>query len=210
MVESKKFIPVSVYFDTERIVIKSDAETFDWFRKNCYNAGALPTLQYHLHSRAGKLNEEDLIREKTYFLNQLEDFENRLNKVTEQFQELKNKTDSESQKKLVGIVESFSDYGEYVYRAKEIVEVFKNAIEENSQAAENFRKIKVGAKLKAARLAKGFSQEQVGQNIGVSKARVSDYEAGKTEPPIKTLLKLVKLLKLSLDELYEIRKEESA
>ena len=187
---------------------KSDSETFEWFRSNCYNNfGALPTMSYFLHQRAGKLNDDDLIKEKEYFRKQVIEFENILDSAKKNFQELKGKNDSESQKKLISIAESLNDYSEYMSKATEIIDIFTKAIAENAQAIENLRKIKVGAKFKAARLKHNLSQEKVGKYVGVATMRVSDYEAGKTEPPIKTLLKLVKLLDLSLDELYEIPKK---
>lgn len=204
MAKTKGAIPVAAMFDTERIVEKSDAETFKWFRMFCYNYGALPTLKYHLHQRAGKLNDDDLIREQEYFLKEAEKAAKERDKRQKQFQELKGKTDPESQKKLIGVVESLDDYAERAYMERVFADTFANAIEENARAAENFRKVKVGAKFKAARLQNKMTQEQVGKSVGVSAMRVSDYEAGKTEPPIRTLLKLVKLFNLSLDELYEI------
>ena len=204
MVEKQNDDTLPVMFDTNNE--KSDAETFEWFRKNCYNLGALPTMSYFLHQRAGKLNDDDLIKEKKYFCNQAIDFENRRDSAQKNFQELKGKTDPESQKKLISIAESLNDYSEYASKAAEIVNIFTNAIEENAQAIDNLRKIKVGEKFKAARLKNKLTQEKVGKAVGVSKMRVSDYEAGKTEPPIKTLLKLAKLLNISLDELYEIQK----
>ena len=207
MAKVQNLIPVETMFDTERIIEKSDAETFKWFRMTCYNYGALPTLKYHLHQRAGKLNNDDLIREQEYFLKEAEKSEKERDKRQKQFQELKGKTDPESQKKLIGVVESLDDFAYRAHMERVFADTFANAIEENAQAAENFRKIKVGAKLKSARLKNKMTQEQVGKSIGVSKMRVSDYEAGKTEPPIRTLLKLVKLLNLSLDELYEIQKK---
>ena len=205
MSKSQIKIPVEIMFDTERVVEKSDAETFKWFRMSYHNYGALPTLKYHLHKRAGNLNDEDLIREQEYFLREAEKDEKERDKRQKQFQDLKGKTDAESQKKLIGVVESLDDFANRAYMERLCADTFANAIEENAQAAENFRKIKVGVKLKAARLKHKMTQEQVGKSIGVSKMRVSDYEAGKTEPPIRTLLKLVKLLNLSLDELYEIQ-----
>ncbi len=205
MVENQKDITFPAMGDTNSK--KSDSETFEWFRSNCYNIGVLPTMAYFLHQRAGKLNDDDLIREKEYFSKQVIDFENRRDNAKKNFQELKGNTDPESQKKLVSIAESLNDYSEYASKASEIVDIFTNAIEENAQAIEKLRKIKVGAKFKAARLKNNLSQEKVGNYLGVAKMRVSDYEAGKTEPPIKNLLKLVKLFDLSLDELYEIQKK---
>ena len=205
MVENRKDSTPTMLDTTSK---KSDSETFEWFRSNCYNNfGALPTMSYFLHQRAGKLNDDDLIKEKEYFRKQVIEFENILDSAKKNFQELKGKKDPESQKKLISIAESLNDYSEYMSKATEIIDIFTKAIAENAQAIDNLRKIKVGEKFKAARLKHNLSQEKVGKYVGVATMRVSDYEAGKTEPPIKTLLKLVKLLDLSLDELYEIPKK---
>lgn len=205
MAKVQNAIPVETMFDTERIIEKSDAETFKWFRMTCYNYGALPTLKYHLHQRAGKLNDDDLIREQEYFLKEAEKSEKERDKRQKQFQELKGKTDPESQKKLIGVVESLDDFAYRAHMERVFADTFANAIEENAQAAENFRKIKVGEKLKAARLAKGFSQTEFGKMIGVTKGTVSLYESGIREPPIKTLILIAKSLQISLDELFELK-----
>lgn len=193
--------PVVGMFDTARIVEKSDVETFQWFRKHCFAYGALPTLKYHLHQRAGKLSDDDLFQEREYFEKQAIDLEKRRDKAQQSFQELKGKTDQESQKKLIGIVEGLSDYAEYASRAREIVDVFSNAIKENVNAAENFRKEKVGAKLKTARLQNKMTQDELGKLIGVTKATISTYESGDREPSIKNLIAIAKVLHISLDEL---------
>lgn len=204
-----KRIPITFAAETARIVLKSDEENFQWFRKNYLTAGALPTLQYYLHQRAGKLNDSDLQKEREYFAQKATESESCFDTTQKKFQELKSKTDTESKEKLVELVGLLTDCAESANRAREAVGVYEKAIAENEKAIETIRRQKVGAKFKAARLQHKLTQEQVGDYVGVHKMRVSDYEAGKTEPPIKTLLKIVKLFNLSLDELYDVHKKNT-
>lgn len=201
-----KAIPVKVVADTARIVTGDDTETFNWIRKNYCNADAIPTLIYVLTSKMGKWDKSDLVREMQFFQSQHSEFVNRTDKLQQVFKELKHKEDADSRTRLLDVINDIIDVGICTEQSQKAAEVFENFIPTNERAAEDLRKQAVGEKLKSARMSAGFTQEQVGKSIGVSKARVSDYEAGKTEPPIKTLLKLVKLLNLSLDDLYEIKK----
>ena len=57
----------------------------------------------------------------------------------------------------------------------------------------------ISPRLKPLRKAKGFTQEDLGDLVGVAKMRVSDYESGKTEPPLKTLIKIADVFNVSLD-----------
>ena len=57
----------------------------------------------------------------------------------------------------------------------------------------------ISPRLRPLRKQKNLTQEELGEMIGVAKARVSDYEAGKTEPPLKTLIKIADALDVSLD-----------
>jgi transcriptional regulator with XRE-family HTH domain len=55
--------------------------------------------------------------------------------------------------------------------------------------------------LKKARLAKGLSQEKLGELINVSKQTISKYEKGTIEPTIGVASKLAKILDVTVDEL---------
>ncbi len=59
----------------------------------------------------------------------------------------------------------------------------------------------VGDRIKAARQAKGLSQEQLGEKLGVSFQAVSTWEQGKFLPDAERLPELAKVLDLSLDSL---------
>lgn len=58
-----------------------------------------------------------------------------------------------------------------------------------------------GQRLRTAREAHGYSQEQVGDAVGVTKATISKWELGKGEPSLAGLAALRSLLNTSLDEL---------
>ncbi len=60
----------------------------------------------------------------------------------------------------------------------------------------------IGDRIKAARLAKGLSQEQLGEKLGVSFQAVSTWEQGKFLPDSDRLPALAKVLDLSLDFLF--------
>ena len=60
----------------------------------------------------------------------------------------------------------------------------------------------IGDRIKATRLAKGFSQEQLGEKLGVSFQAVSTWEQGKFLPDAERLPELAKVLDLSLDSLF--------
>ena len=60
----------------------------------------------------------------------------------------------------------------------------------------------IGDRIKAARLAKGLSQEQLGEKLGVSFQAVSTWEQGKFLPDSDRLPELAKVLDLSLDSLF--------
>ena len=57
----------------------------------------------------------------------------------------------------------------------------------------------ISPRLKPLRKERKFTQEDLGDLVGVSKMRVSDYESGKTEPPLKTLIKIADVFNVSLD-----------
>ena len=60
----------------------------------------------------------------------------------------------------------------------------------------------IGKKIADARKAKNWSQEELGERVGVSFQAVSSWENGKSEPDKDHLKKLSDLLGLSLEELF--------
>ncbi len=182
----------------------SDAELFDWFRRN-YGASDVSTLTFSLTDRMGKLDKNDLIQEKNFFQSQSFVITKHVEKLQQEFKNLKEKDDADSQSKLLDIIAEIIDLQRLAEQAGKFAEVFENFISTNARAAEDLRKQKVGGKLKAARLAKGFSQSELGKMIGVTKGTVSTYENGEREPPIKTLILIAKSLQISLDELFELK-----
>ncbi|SDQ24540.1 helix-turn-helix transcriptional regulator [Pseudoxanthomonas sp. CF125] len=58
-----------------------------------------------------------------------------------------------------------------------------------------------GDRLRAARIAAGLTQEQLGFSVGLTKASVSAWENGRETPSFRVLPELRHALGLSLDEL---------
>ncbi len=60
-----------------------------------------------------------------------------------------------------------------------------------------------GKKLKELRLAKGLSQQKLGEDLGFCNQTISFWESGSREPDLDTLLKISRYFETSLDELLE-------
>lgn len=65
----------------------------------------------------------------------------------------------------------------------------------------------IGKQIKAARTAKGFTQEQLAEKVGIGPSHMSHIESGKTVPSIEVFIALVNALEVSADQLLckEIR-----
>lgn len=63
--------------------------------------------------------------------------------------------------------------------------------------------MEIGARLKSARNANGLTQEQVAEEIGVSRQSVSNWENCRSYPDIVSVIKLSDLYSVSLDELLK-------
>lgn len=57
----------------------------------------------------------------------------------------------------------------------------------------------IGNRIKEARKKKGFSQQQLGDMLGVSKVSVCGYETGTRIPTLENFLQLVEILDLTPD-----------
>jgi transcriptional regulator with XRE-family HTH domain len=66
------------------------------------------------------------------------------------------------------------------------------------EAAEKF-----GANVRAARLARGWTQEELAHRTGLATVQVSRIERGKREVRLTTLLRLVAALELEPNDLLE-------
>lgn len=62
----------------------------------------------------------------------------------------------------------------------------------------------LGERLKQERLAKGYTQKQIADAIGVTYNAVCNYEAGSREPSVDLLVKLCKVLDVSADYLIGV------
>lgn len=58
-------------------------------------------------------------------------------------------------------------------------------------------------KIKELRRQKGISQATLGQQIGLTRAAICQYEQGRREPDTETLLKIAKYFNVSVDSLLE-------
>ena len=58
-------------------------------------------------------------------------------------------------------------------------------------------------KIKNARIQKGYTQEQVAENLLVSRQTISNWENGKSLPDIISIIKMSELYELSLDEMMK-------
>lgn len=63
--------------------------------------------------------------------------------------------------------------------------------------------MEIERKLKDARLISGLTQEQVAEQIMVSRQTISNWENGKSLPDIVSIMKLSDLYQISLDELLK-------
>lgn len=68
----------------------------------------------------------------------------------------------------------------------------------------------IGQNIQARRIAKGLSQEQLAQEVGVSRQTVAKWESGATLPDLGNAAELARVLDVSLDDLtcYEETKAE--
>ena len=60
--------------------------------------------------------------------------------------------------------------------------------------------------LKAERLAKHFTQKQMAEKMNIKTQSYQAYECNISMPTAENLLKIVEILNISLDELFEIKK----
>ncbi len=58
-------------------------------------------------------------------------------------------------------------------------------------------------KLKALRLENGLTQDELGEKLYLSRTSISNYESGKNEPNIKTIIAISDLFNITTDELLK-------
>lgn len=63
--------------------------------------------------------------------------------------------------------------------------------------------MKIGQRLKEARNANSYSQQEVSEILHVSRSTISSWEIGRTYPSIELLIELSNLYELSLDQLLK-------
>lgn len=60
----------------------------------------------------------------------------------------------------------------------------------------------IGANIRKVRMEKNVSQRKLAQQAGISNTYLSDIEVGRTNPSLKTLLKLAEALSIDIKELF--------
>lgn len=63
--------------------------------------------------------------------------------------------------------------------------------------------MKIGDKIKNARIQKNYTQEQAAENLLVSRQTISNWENGKTLPDIMSIIKMSELYEVSIDALIK-------
>lgn len=63
--------------------------------------------------------------------------------------------------------------------------------------------MEMGEKLKKSRMNAGMTQEQIAEEIKVSRQTISNWENGKSLPDILSVIRMSELCKISLDELLK-------
>lgn len=58
-------------------------------------------------------------------------------------------------------------------------------------------------RLKESRIKSGLTQEQLAEKLGVAKSTLSGYESGKREPTIATIAKVLDILNIDANYLYQ-------
>ena len=65
----------------------------------------------------------------------------------------------------------------------------------------NSKMLSLGIRIKQARENAGFTQEQLAERIGISRATIARYESGEIEPKLKNLIAIAEQLQISTDYL---------
>ena len=66
------------------------------------------------------------------------------------------------------------------------------------------RRVEIGRRIREARRRRGLSQSEVSQAAGITQASLSNYETGKRELPLSTVMNLAAALDVPLGDLMEI------
>lgn len=69
------------------------------------------------------------------------------------------------------------------------------------------KKAALGARIKALRKQKGWSQERLAERVGISTQYLSNIERGKENPTLYLLLRLADSLRVSLAEIFDFEAE---
>jgi transcriptional regulator with XRE-family HTH domain len=60
-----------------------------------------------------------------------------------------------------------------------------------------------GLVIKAARKARGFTQQEIAEQYGVSKNTISSWESQVTEPTFRAVFEILEMMNYSIEEIYD-------
>lgn len=64
-------------------------------------------------------------------------------------------------------------------------------------------------RIREHRKRRGWTQEELGQRVGVSKQRVSQYERGERRPTVEMVYRLAEALGVSTNDVYRVENGET-
>ena len=171
-----------------------------------------PTSLYGLESRIVDLLEfvsiEDLQKEFVFFNKMADDFEKKSEllkkKIETDFDKTKIQGDILRERERDKLIDDASSIINCQSQALKVAVIFGTAIKEKERQDEQERREIVGTKLRMIREMKGLNQADLAKMLGTTPSLIANYEAGRREPTIKNLIKLVKSLNISSDWLLDI------
>lgn len=77
--------------------------------------------------------------------------------------------------------------------------------EENEEDNPEALRKNIGARLAMFRKLRGITQVSIAQQLGIHKSMLSNYEAGRSEPPFKHFVKICRILNVSADAVLGLK-----
>ena len=74
-----------------------------------------------------------------------------------------------------------------------------SSFEEVDEENEIYSRKLLGTRIKVIRSLRGLTQEELGKRIGATQSLVTNYECGRREPGVRYLLRLARVLNVSVD-----------
>jgi DNA-binding XRE family transcriptional regulator len=96
----------------------------------------------------------------------------------------------------------FSNIGKFAYRKNYLFPEFYFVDNQDKKVI----LIEFGNTLRTIRLAKGFTQEQLANELGVEISQISRIERGVINTSMTTIYEIAKILKINISELFDFKK----